>query len=1295
MEGLRAPGELSFEGNVSDNWRKWRRSLDNYLLASNLVLKPRVSGVEPAENATIGRRQVAVLLNLAGEEANEIFSQFEFETGKSNDKLADVLEKFEAYCNPRRNILYEWYVYWSLTQAEGEPIDTFLKRLKTQATKCEFGDMKERMLLCRIVFGLSEPKLKERLLRDNGMDLNRALDDIRASEMTRKQMSLMADGDKSSVSAVQADVDAIQKKSQPPRGPGARGKGQVVSCDYCGFTHAKGRCPAFGKKCNKCGVANHFEKVCKSKIHVIEASDVKEDQEELFCGAVGSDDPKCKSWIIPMSVTNRDKTTLVPFKIDTGAETNVISKDIAEKINAQIAPSRTILRGYNKTIIGNVGKVELQVKHRQQEKTFKFEVVEDLPPILGLEASEAFKIVQRIDQIETASILDDYPDVFKGIGCLEGHHTISLDPNVRPVVHPARRIPLSRMENLKKTLESMKKQGIVAKVDKPTPWVSSMVCVEKKNGDLRICLDPRDLNKAVQREHHTIPTMEDLAVKFADMKHFSILDMKHGYWHIKLAEESSYLTTFNTPFGRHRFLRLPFGLHSSAEVFEKKVEEVFGELPGVAVYFDDLIVAGRSQDEHDENLRKLLEKAREANVRFNRDKIQLNRSSVQYLGHIISQDGMKPDPGKIEAIEKMPAPTDKTGVQRLMGTLNFLRAYIPNMSALTGPLRELLKEDTIWSWGPEQEEALTMIKRLLSSEPILQFFNNKKETTLQVDASKSGLGAVLLQDGRPVAYASRSLTDTEINYPQIDKELLAVVFGCERFHSYLYGRPVSIQTDHKPLVPIMTKPLHSMSIRLQRLVIRLQRYHIQKMTYVPGKYLYIADTLSRAYLQKVTTEQLDLEDVVMVHMLEVDESSLGILQKAYAMDPVMAQIRKACADGWTWSRRSQAPVAIQPYWNVKSEIHEHEGFLYVGERLIIPQSERRNYLKMLHAGHLGIVKCRERARRSFYWPRLCSDIQVEVAGCPACTRFSNKQQREPLIPHDIPHLPWNKVAMDILDFKSRSYIVVVDCYSHFPELRLMKGKTAQDVIMALKSIFSVHGVPLTIMADNMPFNSAAMHAFARDWGFSIITSSPHYPKSNGLAERYVQTIKHFMKACEHQSEDIYRSLLSYRETPLTGSIYSPAEMLFNRNIRSNLPITTAMLKPIVVQARERMESNQAKQKAYYDRGTRELPELQPGSKAFVRTDEESEWQPGVVVDSHEAPRSYWVDNGQNTVRRNRVHIKPDQTTSGQAEPDENPIPQPSDTDDADQHPQPVAIRTPRVNRGVLPARFRDYVMSKK
>jgi len=415
----------------------------------------------------------------------------------------------------------------------------------------------------------------------------------------------------------------------------------------------------------------------------------------------------------------------------------------------------------------------------------------------------------------------------------------------------------------------------------------------------------------------------------------------------------------------------------------------------------------------------------------------------------------------------------------------------------------------------------------------------------------------------------------------------------------------------------------------------------------------------------------------MVHVLEADETSLSMLQNAYAEDPVMKELREALRHGWNWSFRSQAPSIIQPFWNIRGEIYDLDGFLYVSGRVIISQSECKRFLKMLHAGHLGIRKCRDRARRSFYWPGLYKDIEVEVASCESCAKFGNRQPREPLLPHEIPELPWLRVAMDILEFRSNSYLVVVDCYSHFPELRILRRKTAEDVVMALKSIFSVHGIPLTIMADNMPFNSSVMKRFAKEWCFSIKTSSPHYPRSNGMAERYVQTVKLFLKKCENGGDDVYRSLLAYRETAVTGLPYSPAEMLFIQSIRSHLPVTTETLRPV---------------------RTRSLPELPVGVPAWIRTDDEKHWSPGVIQGACEELLSYLVDNGQNVVRRNRAHLKPRTVPIQQTEQTE-PTPTRCDVSPDQVQLEPsmtparqINTRPVRANRGVLPARFQEFEM---
>ena len=325
---------------------------------------------------------------------------------------------------------------------------------------------------------------------------------------------------------------------------------------------------------------------------------------------------------------------------------------------------------------------------------------------------------------------------------------------------------------MKKALIDMENSGVIRKVDEPTEWVSSMVIVEKPNKTLRICLYPRNLNTAVKREHFQLPTIEEITSRMSGAKVFSKLGANNGYWQLKLDSESELLTTFNTPFGRNFYQRAPFEINSVQEVYQKRISQLFEDLEGVETDIDDILVWGRSQEEHDTRLKNALNRCEQFGLTLNKDKCVINSSSLTYIGHELRSEGVKLDKTKLKAISEMPAPTDRKGVMRLLGTVNYLSKFIPNMSQVTEPIRLLLRQDIEFQWNYEQETAFNQIKEILTCNPVLKYFDVSKPVTVQCDASKSGLGAVLLQDNQPVAYASRSLTDTETRFAQIEKELL-------------------------------------------------------------------------------------------------------------------------------------------------------------------------------------------------------------------------------------------------------------------------------------------------------------------------------------------------------------------------------------------------------------------------------------------------------------------------------------------------------------------------------------------
>ena len=372
---------------------------------------------------------------------------------------------------------------------------------------------------------------------------------------------------------------------------------------------------------------------------------------------------------------------------------------------------------------------------------------------------------------------------------------------------------------------------------------------------------------------------------------FSTLDLRDGYWQVQLDEQSSLLCTFNTPFGRYRFTRMPFGIRSVSEVFQKKNEEAFAGISGIHIVADDMIIAATTVEEHDKILAQVLERAKERNITLNFDKLQLHVSKVKYLGTIITPEGMKPDPAKLKAIVEMTTPTDKAGIRRLLG---MLAPHIPNISIITAPLRSLLKSDVLFSWGPEQTAAMTTVKQMLTTAPVLSYFDPSIRSTIQADASQQGLGACLLQKGKPIAYASRSLLPAECNYAQIEKELLAIVFACQKFHEYIYGFHTKIHSDHKPLESIMQKPLHKASPWLQRMLLKLQKYDLT-VTYVQGKDLHVADTLSRAHLtvsEDEDTEDLDFAVHAMIRNLPVSDAKLSQLQIATDKDEQLQELKQ-------------------------------------------------------------------------------------------------------------------------------------------------------------------------------------------------------------------------------------------------------------------------------------------------------------------------------------------------------------------------------------------------------------------
>ena len=960
------------------------------------------------------------------------------------------------------------------------------------------------------------------------------------------------------------------------------------------------------------------------------------------------------------------------------------------KLNAEgfpaertLVPSNAVLTAYNGTHIQQYGTMTIPCSYRGKRCDAEFYVSSSTgPAILGLPSCRELRLVEMNCEVKEtlnrtnseariaskSDLIDAYPDRFEGIGSFRGEFHITIDKSVPPVVHSPRRCPIHLKDEVKTELEKMEELGVITKVSAPTDWVSSIVYSRKSNNKLRICLDPKDLNRAIKRPHYKTPTLDEITHQLAGSRVFSKLDARHGYWSVSLDEPSSYLTTFNSPFGRYRFERLPFGLNLSQDVFQERMDHILERCPGTMGIADDVAVFGKDEKEHDANLHNLMKIAQQEGLVFNPDKCDIKKQKMRFFGLEFSSQGVNPDPEKIAAISQLQTPKDAVQLREFLGIATYMAPFAPNLSQHTATLRELLKNDADFQWTPSHETAFKKIKRLICKEITLSYFDPRAETQVQVDASSHGLGAVLLQNGRPIAFASKSLSDCERRYANIEREMLAVVFGCERFHTYVYGKRFTIQSDHKPLEMIHLKNLAAAPQRLQRMLLRIQPYDIV-IKYKPGKEVTLADSMSR----QPCSNSESLEFDVQISHVQFSTRKLDELRRETRNDDKLQSLLKVIADGWPDRQRDVHPQ-LRAFWPFRDELVADDGIVLKGNQIVMPASLHAETLAKLHESHQGIEKTRLRARSCVFWNGINQDIEDVVRKCATCQQMQRAQQRQPLMPHETPSRAWQIVGTDLFVINRETYLLVSDYYSKFPFVYVIPSPvTSTAVIAKMKSLFAEQGVPQRVISDNGGhFSSDAFRRFADQWCFDHVTSSPHYPQSNGFVERNVQTVKQTLKKVGPRS-DIQMALLVLRATPIDSHLPSPAELLYGRRVVSNLPVATWNTSGERCEIRARLDQRQATAKERHDaRGVTDLAELYHGQHVRTRNPITHRWEPGRIAEKCSQPRSYRVESPSGRVlQKNRRDIRETVEKHVFLNPDDEP--QRDTRETAANGPRPITV----------------------
>jgi transposase InsO family protein len=1253
MAKFHAPDKFDFRKPT--DWPEWSQRFKRYRRATKL-------------DAEDGDLQVAALIYSMGPEAEVIFNMLTIVnaangqkaplTNAQKDDFEVVMEAFGRHFQPQINHLDYQIDFGKRTQSAEESIETFVRALYELAENCDFGQQKSVMIRKQLIIGIRDSTLEQELrLKGNNLTVEEAISIARNWEQVKKHM-----GDEPKVK----ELDVVTKPTQYERGRrpfnrrGARDRGGSNSsrntsrntCLNCGRDHSKEeRCPAYGQRCYGCSRVGHFRYMCRaqddlhvkeitsqmSHINTVEEED--DDRESFFLYSVDCDEGD-NPWYVRLPILGRG----IRFKADSGADVTVITENTYKCLKRP--PPLELVRNKLKSLGGElscIGKFKCETTLNEQKCTLTIYVVRGgHGNLLSRNAAHKMQILSfnmNIAEIESA---------FGEVGLMKTEPVkIAIRPDAEPFhLSTARRVPLPLVPLVEEELQRMVKGDIIREVTVPTDWCAPMVVTRKKNNKVRICVDLKKLNKAVKRERYVIPAIQDILGKLSGSVKFSSLDMSGAYWQLPLAEESQHLTTFITPIGRYYFTRVPYGITSASEIFQRKMSEVLSNIEGVSVYQDDIIVSGCTDQEHDSRLKEVLEKVRESGLKLNRQKCEIGRRDLEFLGHHVSAKGTSPHPDKVRAISKMKAPTNVSELRSVLGMIQYLGQYMSNLSSQLKPLNDLLKKDTAWTWGTDQEKAFDSVKRLVTEAPCLAFYDLSKPTVVSADASSYGIGGTILQetDGklRPIAYCSRMLTPTERKWAQIEKECLASVWVCEKFERYLVGLPsFRLQTDHKPLVPLIgDKSLDEVPLRCQRLLMRMMRFN-PIPEYVPGRELVVADVLSRSPLADEKPSDMEEEVDCYVHDITsrwpASENRMDRIRNATREDPLLRQVMEYTMDGWP-KYKKDVPVNLHDMYEHQGHLSVVDGLLVFDDRIVIPESMQSEVLDRIHDGHPGIVKSRERAKQAVWWRGLSTQIKERVEKCSHCVAKRPEQHHEPLISTPLPKRPWDYVGMDLCEHKKRSYLVVSDYYSRYIEIAQLTSTTASAVIDKVQSMFARWGIPSRVISDNGPqFASEEFANFAREYDFIHITSSPRYAQSNGGSERAVAVAKAIL-----DQDNPNLALMTYRDTPIAATGKSPNELMINRKVKTRVPCLEKKLAPQTVdiyKVRAKDAETKTKDAMYYNKrhGVRHLGMLKPGDPVRLRQGET--WQPAIVSHTHHAPRSYLVQTSQGGVyRRNRRDI---------------------------------------------------------
>jgi ribonuclease HI len=814
-----------------------------------------------------------------------------------------------------------------------------------------------------------------------------------------------------------------------------------------------------------------------------------------------------------------------------------------------------------------------------------------------------------------AEYMDVFPEELPGMPPeREVEFAIDLVPGTAPIAKRPYRMAAPELAELKKQLDELLQKGYIR--PSSSPWGAPVLFVKKKDGSMRLCVDYRALNEVTIKNKYPLPRIDDLFDQLKGAKFFSMIDLRSGYYQLRIRPEDVPKTAFVTRYGQYEFTVMPFGLTNAPAYFMNLMNKVFMEELDqfVVVFIDDILVYSRSAEEHEQHLRVVLGKLRSHQLYAKFSKCEFWLQKVSFLGHVLTAEGVAVDPEKVTAVSEWKQPTSVSEIRSFLGLAGYYRRFIEGFSRIARPMTELLKKDKKFVWTEACERSFHELKERLTTAPVLVLPDIRKDFVIFCDASRQGLGCVLMQEGRVVAYASRQLRSHEQNYPTHDLELAAVVHALKIWRHYLIGNKCEIYTDHKSLKYIFTQP--DLNLRQRRWLELIKDYDLE-IHYHPGKANVVADALSRkAYCHHLVTQEPRLRE-------EMEKLNLSVVPHSYnynlSVRPVLDdQIKEAQKDDEKLMEiKAQTGENKAPDFRV-----DKDGVLWFKKRLCVPKQGhyRQTILDEAHNSaysiHPGATKMYLDLKEKYWWNGMKGDIAKFVAYCDVCRRIKAEHQKPSglLQPLPIPVWKWDEVGMDFIIGLPRtksgndSVWVVVDRLTkvaHFIPVRTTYGgdKLAK---LYIDRIVKLHGVPKRIVSDRgTQFTSRFWRSLHEALGTKLDFSSAYHPQTDGQTERINQILEDMLRACvltygKDWEDSLPYAEFSYNNSYQTSLKMSPFEALYGRKCRTPLmwsevgdriverPDFIEAAEDKVAEIRANLKAAQSRQKSYADKRRREL-----------------------------------------------------------------------------------------------------------